>query len=101
MKFKKWMQLQEVGTSTSCIAGFSRMTLPMVRRMWSTNQKKKVYMQPQVKEESDPREGSVCPHCGSTDTSGARTVEKDKQGNFVRYANTQCRSCDNGYGFSL
>lgn len=33
MKFKDWL-LKEVGTSTSCIAGFSRMALPMSRRMW-------------------------------------------------------------------
>ena len=59
MKFKEWMQIQEVGTSTSCIAGFSRMTLPMVRRMWpmewgswkEDRKKKKPLEEPQVKED--------------------------------------------------
>lgn len=58
MKFKDWM-LQEVGTSTSCIAGFSRITLPLVRRVWPMDwgswhedrkKKKKPLEQPQVKE---------------------------------------------------
>jgi len=34
MTFKEWFKLQEVGTSTASIAGFSRMTLPMVRRQF-------------------------------------------------------------------
>lgn len=58
MRFKEWM-LQEVGTSTSCIAGFSRITLPLVRRVWPMDwgawhedrkKKKKPLEQPQVKE---------------------------------------------------
>lgn len=34
MKFKEWY-IKEVGTSTSCIAGFARIAIPMVRRLWS------------------------------------------------------------------
>jgi hypothetical protein len=34
MEFKKWLTLQEVGTSTADCAGFSRMVLPMVRRIF-------------------------------------------------------------------
>ena len=57
MRFKEWM-IQEVGTSTSCIAGFSRITIPMVRRTWPTDwgnwyqdrKKKKPLKQPQVEE---------------------------------------------------
>jgi hypothetical protein len=32
MNFKEWLKLDEAGTSTACIAGFSRMTIPLVRR---------------------------------------------------------------------
>ncbi len=31
--FKQWLSLQEVGTSTSCVAVFQRMVMPMVRRI--------------------------------------------------------------------
>ena len=34
MHFKKWLQLQEVGTSTGDVAIFSLPVLPMIRRMW-------------------------------------------------------------------
>jgi hypothetical protein len=34
MDFKEWLKLQEVGTSTGSVAGFSRMTIPMVRRQF-------------------------------------------------------------------
>jgi hypothetical protein len=59
MKFKEWLELQEVGTSTSCIAGFKRMTLPLVTRQWPSEiammfakdpPPKNIRMQPQVKE---------------------------------------------------
>lgn len=40
MTFKEWL-LKETGTSTSCIAGFSRMTLPMVTRTWPVEKKRK------------------------------------------------------------
>lgn len=60
MKFKEWIQIQEVGTSTSCVAGFSRITIPLVHRMWPTDwgswkedrKKKKPLEQPQVKEDN-------------------------------------------------
>jgi hypothetical protein len=32
--FKEWLKLHEVGTSTGSVAGFSRMTIPMVRRQF-------------------------------------------------------------------
>lgn len=34
MTFKEWLELQEVGTGTGSIAGFSRMTIPLVRRQF-------------------------------------------------------------------
>jgi len=60
MKFKEWL-IKEVGTSTGDIAGFRRITLPMVRRMYPPEiammyakdppgKKKKVYKQPQVQD---------------------------------------------------
>ena len=63
MKFKDFL-LQEIGTSTGDVAGFRRMSLPLVKRMWPPNiaamvsenppvapgKKKKPFMQPQVKE---------------------------------------------------
>lgn len=59
MKFKDWL-MKEVGTSTSCIAGFSRIAIPMVTRQWphpvmqqindDSPPKKKRKEQPQVKE---------------------------------------------------
>jgi hypothetical protein len=32
--FSEWLQLRETATSTGDIAGFKRMTLPMVTRQW-------------------------------------------------------------------
>ena len=62
MKFKEWLDLQEVGTSTGDIAAFSRISIPMSRRMWPPcvttmfdqsppgEKKKKIRNQPQVQE---------------------------------------------------
>jgi hypothetical protein len=62
MNFKKWMQLQEVGTSTGDVAAFSRISIPMSRRMWPPSvatmfdqsppgeKKKKIKKQPQLEE---------------------------------------------------
>ena len=59
MKFKEWFELQETGTTTSCIAGFRRITLPLVKRVWpgevatmfdENPPKKKKVRQPQVEE---------------------------------------------------
>ncbi len=47
MTFKQW--LMETGTTTGDIAGFSRICMPMVRRTWPNDEKKKK-RQPQVKE---------------------------------------------------
>ena len=33
MNFKEWLELKETMTSTSAIAGFSRMSIPLVRRI--------------------------------------------------------------------
>jgi len=53
MRFKDWL-LKEVGTSTADIAGFRRISIPLVRRMWPTEgddkKKKKPYRVPQVDE---------------------------------------------------
>jgi uncharacterized paraquat-inducible protein A len=87
MGFKEWL-MKETMTSTGCIAGFSRMTLPLVTRTWipeivmekDPKKRKKVRPQPQVKEshkhskkchkcrymfnlEGEPV--SVCPVCGA------------------------------------
>lgn len=61
MKFKDW--LNETMTSTNCIAGFSRIALPLVTRQWppavaadlmagddGKKKKKKKVKQPQVEE---------------------------------------------------
>lgn len=53
--FKEFMnrkeELVETGTTTADVAGFSRITIPLVRRMWADwYNKKKGYQQPQVKE---------------------------------------------------
>lgn len=55
MKFREFMKLQETGTSTGDIAGFSRICIPMIRRQWATHMtdwfgKRKGYKQPQVEE---------------------------------------------------
>lgn len=34
LKFKEWLKLDEVGTSTACVAGFKRMAMPMITRKW-------------------------------------------------------------------
>ena len=47
--FSNWVQLRETGTSTGDVATFSRMTLPLMRRMYpDVMSKKKPYKQPQV-----------------------------------------------------
>jgi hypothetical protein len=62
MRFKEWFELQETMTTTADIAGFKRITIPLVRRMYPPEiatmfadnpppeNYKKVYSQPQVKE---------------------------------------------------
>lgn len=35
MGFREWLKVQEAGTGTNCVAGFARMTLPLVRRSWA------------------------------------------------------------------
>lgn len=62
MKFKEWL-VKETGTSTGDVAGFSRRVMQPVTREWpknittsiygskkEPNEKKKITMQPQVKE---------------------------------------------------
>lgn len=57
--FGQWRQIRETMTSTSCVAGFSRIALPMSRRVWPMDwgkwhndrkNKKKPMEQPQVKD---------------------------------------------------
>jgi hypothetical protein len=36
MEFKKWLNLQEIGTTTGSIAVFSRQVMPIVTRIWPT-----------------------------------------------------------------
>lgn len=55
MRFREFLNIQEAGTSTGDIAGFSRICIPMVRRQWATHMtdwkgKRKGYKQPQVQE---------------------------------------------------
>lgn len=51
IKFKEWLQLQETGTSTADVAVFSRISIPLVRRIWPVEKdKKKRYEVPQVKD---------------------------------------------------
>lgn len=57
MKFKEWLEIQETMTSTGDIAGFSRIVMPLSRRLWpgdysdeALGKKKKVKKQPQVEE---------------------------------------------------
>ena len=47
-------------------------------------------------ESKDIRVGSTCPHCGSTNTHGARTVERHPDGRWG-FANAACSDCDNGF----
>lgn len=68
MRFKKWFNLQEVGTTTADIAGFSRIAIPLVRRWWaigieddeqnSKPKKKKKYKVPQIDEWNTFSEGN-------------------------------------------
>lgn len=62
MKFKEWLQFQEVGTTTGDVAAFRRISIPMSRRMWPPSvatmfdqsppgeKKNKIKMQPQLEE---------------------------------------------------
>lgn len=63
MRFKEWMAINEVGTSTGDVAGFSRITIPLVRRWWISDwekeltgekrkKKQNIYRLPQVSEAS-------------------------------------------------
>ena len=36
LNFKDWLEMQESGTSTACIAGFSRIVMPLITRQWPT-----------------------------------------------------------------
>jgi hypothetical protein len=55
-KFKDWF-VNEEGTSTADIAGYSRITIPLVRRSFVTDfgkNKKKKYRVPQLEENKKP-----------------------------------------------
>ena len=51
-------------------------------------------------EDVDPRVGSTCPHCKSTNTIGARSIEK-KDGKFVKFTNAYCQDCSNGFSVNM
>lgn len=36
ISFKEWLKLDEVGTSTACVANFKCPVMPMVTRQWPT-----------------------------------------------------------------
>lgn len=42
MTFKQWLRLNEAGTSTADIAGFSRPIMPLVRRLYHASMGGKV-----------------------------------------------------------
>lgn len=57
MTFREFITMQETMTSTANIAGYSRITLPLVQRTWPSDlsdeankKRKKPYRQPQVEE---------------------------------------------------
>jgi hypothetical protein len=77
MKFKEFIDLTETGTSTADIAGFSRICIPLVRRMYpneidigfgkNTKRTKVTYKVPQLDEISSnqngtERRGCQCPY---------------------------------------
>lgn len=74
MKFKDWF-LKETSTSTGDIAGFSRISIPLVTRTWAPEivnsidapKKKKIKAQPQVKESQaccqDSKNSKGCERC--------------------------------------
>lgn len=49
MRFRDWMKMQETMTSTGCIAGFSRIALPLSRRMWPTDHSEEEKKEPKKK----------------------------------------------------
>ena len=68
LNFKQWFN--ETMTSTSCVAGFARRTIPMVSRDWMpffgeepNTKKKKEYRQPQVEEQSLSEQSLQCQKC--------------------------------------
>lgn len=73
MRFKDFIELTEAGTTTGDIAGFSRITLPLVRRVWPSDiaeveldyydwqKKKKAYRVPQLEE--NVQRMARCPLC--------------------------------------
>lgn len=48
----------------------------------------------------DPRNGLKCPHCGSTDTHGARAIQKFPDGSW-KFANVACNGCHNGLSYDF
>ena len=48
----------------------------------------------------DPRNGLKCPHCGSTDTHGARAMQKFPDGSW-KFANVACNGCHNGFSYDF
>lgn len=69
MRFKQWIDLNETGTSTGDIAGFSRITIPLNRRWWVSDweeeqsgkkkKKKRQYSVPQIAEQATYKHSCV------------------------------------------
>lgn len=89
MRFKDWIQTEAM-TSTNCVAGFSRIAIPLVFRQWppaiaadlecgrKDKKKKKVKPQPQVKE-SFFFEGMMTPEAMPlTDSITVHNVGQDR-----------------------
>jgi len=53
--FKKWLSLQEVGTSTGDVAGFKRISIPLIRRVWPWNVEDPFFKKKNKNEEYLPR----------------------------------------------
>lgn len=99
MQFKEWL-IKEAGTTTGDIAGFRRITIPLVRRMWSPSiatmyaedppKKKKPYKVPQVEEANDLRQWYV--HTDKKESAielGLTPVQRSSQFPYVFMAQSR------------
>jgi hypothetical protein len=59
VRFKEWLELQEIGTSTSCIAGFSRIVMPLVTRQWPSQVTMMFQQDPPPKKEKTKKKKRV------------------------------------------
>ncbi len=61
MRFKEWL-IKEVGTSTGDVAGFKRISIPMVRRTWAKDIAYQMDLKPQDYEWSNKPSKPKKPH---------------------------------------